>query len=77
MLAEGPSGLRGWQSRDSSGKDGGVVGPSSLREGHQSAGCRIEPWAPAELWGLLAAEGRGRVAGAELCLHLAQSWGCL
>lgn len=76
MLAEGPPGLRGWQSRDSSGKDGAVVGPSSLGEGQQSAGCQMEPWAPAERWGLCS-QGRGRVVGAELCLRVAQSRGCL
>lgn len=41
VLAEGLSGLRSWQSRDSNGKDGAVMGPSSCREGRQSTGCQF------------------------------------
>lgn len=41
MLAEGLSGLQSWQSRDSNGKDGAVMGPSSCREGRQSTGCQF------------------------------------
>ena len=74
MLAEGPSGLRVWQSRDSSGKDGAVAGPSSLREGHQSAGCQFVPWALAELWDLCSrqrGEGVRRVQSSAFARHRA------